>query len=605
MNPELFDFYEQDAVTEAEKLVADGRIFRFRQERTDDGRIRLSGRYADHFNFVDRAQVIVSADGSCVDSSRCDCAGSRSTTSFCCHCAALLLLLEEQEEPAPAVSAAVSFRAYTPAGQSEPETEPAPEEAESAPADAAPMLESAGDPAPAIGDLSYSFVNCQADLYPGDPDPEIPRERFELVFGRNMMAKRLYKKYGRWQGSCYGMVSSSSMFYHPGNNVSVPDFRRSASVPAQLRLSDRNRGLDLTLHSFIEAMHISQMGTAVGLCRNSNLSRSLSERLETLVEKVRSFEATGTAPVMMEVYQNERYQGGHAVLPFRYEKLDRLRSRLHIYDPNIPHLVRFCELRQDRAGNYQSWRFLMADNTEYSSDTGGVISYLAHEVYQGAWDRRGGEPTAALFSTNNEDLSLQDEAGTEVLKISGGKMQSLREDVIPVRVTDGEGSGYARECWVSPGTYRVINEDPDCALCFAFTGEKGEIEVETEAEEAFVTIDDEEEVQKVEFREKCKAFLVRIATFAKEVLLKGTSSALGTIIESLLLNFLRLRGLVLDDVDSFQIDGEDADVTGYLEELEAELEEEPEEEDEELLIANSAAPAPDAPEADDPGEAET
>lgn len=233
----------------------------------------------------------------------------------------------------------------------------------------------------------------------------------------------------------------------------------------------------------------------------------------------------------------------------------------------------------------------MADNTEYSSDTGGVISFLSHEVYQGAWDHRGGEPFSAMFSTNNEDLSLQDESGKEVLKISGGKMRSLREDVIPIRVTDGEGSGYARECWIKPGTYRVINEDPDCELSFAFTGEKSEIEVQTESEEAVVTLDEEEDVQKVQIVEEEKSFLVKLSNFIQEILIRAISATGSALIQNMLGKLL-LRFIAFDDVETFQIDGEDADVREFLEQIA----EENEEEEEELVLSNQR---PDAPAADE------
>ncbi len=609
MNSELFDFYEQDAVTEAEKLVAEGRILRFKKELTADGRIRLSGRYADHFNFVDRAQVIVSADGSCVDSSRCDCSGSRSTTSFCCHCAALLLLLEEQEEPAPAVSAAFRF------DFDDSEARPAPmRTAPARPAESyeagQPLVDAAGEPGPSFEDLHFSFCNCSQDLYPGEDDPQIPLERYQLIFGETPFAKTEYYNQGDWNGNCHGMVAASGMFYHPGNSISVPDFRRGASVPSQLQLGDRNRGLDLTLKAFIEAMQISQSLPSYSQAVNKTLEISLPERLKMLCDKVRNFEATGMAPAIMGLWWDEyspkdkAYNHyGHSVLPFRYQQLDGLRSRLHIYDPNVPDQVRYCELLQDPEGNYQSWRFIMADNTELSSENEAEIEFDSHELYQSVWDKRGDREALTLFSTNNANLTLQDEAGTEVLKISAGRMRSLRDDVIPVRMKGGRG-GYARECWLRPGTYRVINEDPERTLSFAFTGEKTETEVETEAEEAVVTLNEEEKVRKVQIAEEEKPLLVRLTDEDREILLKAVSPAGGAIIENILGKLL-LRFLAREYVESFQIDGEDADVTEFLEELEAELEEEPGEEDEELLIANKAAHAADKPEASDPDGAAT
>lgn len=591
MQQEVYSFFDPEVLREAQTLLDQSRQRSFRKEETPDGRLRLSARYPDRFNFVDRAQLILSADGSCVDSSRCDCTG-RSATSFCLHCAALLLRLE-QEEPS-LVSQSAAGEEKLPVVADEPVEVELP-----------PVGE--GEPGPSIRDLTYSFTNCAAHLYPGVQDPWIPLRTFEMVFGRNLIAARCAARNGRWGGSCFGMVSSSSMFYHPGNNVSVPDYHRGASIPAELKLDDRNRGLNLSLHTFIEAMQVSQLGVSTNALRQRILRTSMAERLRVLCEQVEAFEANGTAPIIMEVYQNDRYDGGHAVLPFRHERIDRLRSRLHIYDPNIPGKVRYCDLRQDRTGNYTSWRFLMSNDFPYSSDTGGVISYLPHEVYQSLWDHRAEPQVTAVFSTSCEDLSVQDEAGNEVLKISDGRMTSLRDDVIPIRATDGDDSAGIRECWLNPGTYRVVNEDPEQELSFTFTGQNGEVEVETDAEEVLCTVDDEQDIQQAEVVKSSKASKLKafLRSTVKQIFIRVTSDV-GT--KLLLLGGKLLLNLILGGtVSCFQVNGQNADVRDYQAdawneteaEKEKETEEDTEEEDEALLCTGKPAD----PEPADPGEA--
>ena len=146
-------------------------------------------------------------------------------------------------------------------------------------------------------------------------------------------------------------------------------------------------------------------------------------------------------------------------------------------------------------------------------------------------------------------------------------------------------------CWIKPGTYRVINEDPDCELSFAFTGEKSEIEVQTESEEAVVTLDEEEDVQKVQIVEEEKSFLVKLSNFIQEILIRAISATGSALIQNMLGKLL-LRFIAFDDVETFQIDGEDADVREFLEQIA----EENEEEEEELMLSNQR---PDAPAADE------
>jgi len=584
MNPNIMKLLSPALLAAGRDLLQQGRQRRFQQEWLENGVLRLSARYSDRFNFVSKARLELSKDMSQVLSASCEDCGNQQ--GLCVHCAALLLHLEEQM---PAVHTEAS--------------EEGAESALPAPLPEIPAAEcgDSGDPRPTIRDLSYSFINCSAHLYPGVSQPEIPFERFVMVFGKTPLTRRLFNQYRRWGGSCFGMVSSTSLFQHPGNNVSVPDYRRGASIPGELQLSDQNRGLHMSLHTFIEAMQIAQMGQPVGLRRMQIMNMPLSQRLKALCEKVEAFEASGTEPVVMEVYQNQRFAGGHAILPFRHERIDSLRSRLHIYDPNVPYQVRYCDLRQDRAGNYQSWRFIMCDNTEYSSANGGVVSYLPHEIYQDAWDHRGAPLLTALFSTSCEDLTLQDEAGVDILKITEGKMTPLREDVIPVRVTDGAPEGdYSMECWIKPGSYRVINDNPSMALHFAFTSQTGEVELETEADEAVVTLDDEQNIQTIQIIGEKKSFWAKLADSVREIAIKATSTARGSVLTSVLGKLL-LRNITFDSVSSFQIDGQEADVRAYLKEK-LQLEEEgASEEENALLYTNRSTKNESAPEEALPG----
>lgn len=244
----------------------------------------------------------------------------------------------------------------------------------------------------------------------------------------------------------------------------------------------------------------------------------------------------------------------------------------------------------------------MCDDSPYSSDNGGVISYLPHEVYQALWDNRADPCVTAVFSTSCEDLSVQDAAGNVVLKISNGKVRTLRDDVIPVRATDGADGTCVLECWMNPGTYLVINEDPDQALSFTFTGQQGEVEVETEAEEVLCTVDDEQDVQEVEVVKAKKGAKLKatLRNIAKQVAIR-TSSDVG----SKLLLFagkLILRLILGSAVDCFLVNGQAADVNDYLEQENEKVQQqeneqaaEPEFEDEELLCTNSAADTDAAP----------
>lgn len=534
----LTEYFDEDVIEAGRKLLADRRRLRLRSERQED-RLALTGRFADVFNFVDQARVLVDPEEEYVISARCDCGQG----SFCAHCAALLLDLESR-----------SPRAETNAARKE--TMTAPEEE--------PLPEKAPEDCLTVEEVGYSFCNSQEDLYPGVARPEFPLERFQLMFGRTLLAKQLHKYYKSWGGSCFGISSSAGLFLHPGNNVSASDFRRRALCPGELSLKDVNRGWGMSLHSFIEAMHVSQTCHEVAAFRNQLFFNTpLSEKLETLVKAVRETEAEGRAPIVMDVWENSRLEGGHSILPFRYEQLDRTHSRLHIYDPNWPGTLRCCELEQDQDGNYIRWRFLMYGTKEYDSSRDGVLSYVPHEIYQSLWDHRAAPEAKALLSTDCDDLTLRDSQGNEVLKLAAGVITPLREDVVPVPVTDGQGSG-GKSVWLNPGSYRVINDAPERQrLSLSYTAREGGLELETEASEAEITLDDRQDVQQVRLPGEEKPFLVRLLNSLNEILVRGVGSAVGTVL-GIALKSLIFGGLTASQVTAFQIDGEDADIAAYL-----------------------------------------
>lgn len=537
----LTEYFDMDVIEAGRKLLGETRRLRVQTDRQAD-RLTLTGRFADSFNFVDRARVVLDAGEEYVISARCDCGQG----SFCAHCAALLLRLQAQE-PEPATSLALE------------EGTTAPEEEN---LEALPGAEP-GDRL-TVDEVGYSFCNSQKDLYPDAAQPEIPLKRFQLMFGSNLFAKQLYKRYKAWGGSCFGMSSSAGLFLHPGNNVSASDFRRRAGCPRELSLKDVNRGWGMTLHSFVEAMHIAQISQQAAAFRNQLFfSTPLPEKLAAVVEAVKHTEATGTAPLVLDVWENSSFDGGHTVFPFRYEQLDQTHSRLHIYDPNWPGTVRYCCLDQDQEGNYISWRFPMFDSLEYNSRQGGVLSYVPHEIYQDLWDHRAAPAAKALLSTDCDDLTLEDSEGNAVLKLAAGTIKALRKDVVPVFVTDGRGSGE-KSVWLNPGSYRVVNDAPERQnLSLSFTTQEGGLELETEASEAEITLDDQQDVQQVKLPGEEKPFLVRLLNTVNEILVRGIGSAVGTVLGTALKSPI-FGGLTTGQVTAFQIDGEDADIAGYL-----------------------------------------
>ena len=560
----LIDLYcGSAAIKDGETLLSANRQRRYERGSDAAGRTVLSAKYSDQFNFVDLARVVISADGTAIDSASCSCPRFNDEKGLCCHCAALLLKYEEADEQ-KLMRAAVDFDL-----EAEPakDGEEAPTEgvASPEPALAAAGAIAGGENVHGIRDFSFRFGNNEKDLYPDELHPELSRESFELIFGKTRKAEKLYANYKKWNGICYGIAAASGMFVAP-NDPAVTDFRADAKRPFDLRLSDRSDKFGLALRTFIETMFVSQMNDYIGAYRwfLSNLPQS--KVLGDLIASVEDFEKSGENPVILELSPSVESNSGHAVFPYRHERLNETESRLHIYDSNYPDEVRYIDLEQDEKGNYISWRFNMQKDVDFTSETGSVLDYVPHEIYQIPWDERAShtdKKPKALFSTPCADLTVQDEDGKDVLKIAAGCIQPLRGDVIPIRVNGAEAAMDRYDCWIDQGAYRVINDDPERELAFELTGDDLGLEVKTEAKEADALIDEENRALKIKMVEN-KPWYVKVLDTAKDFVIRAGASILSGIALDLLRGRLFMSNIKPEEISEFTIDGEPVNVRDHV-----------------------------------------
>ena len=413
-----------------------------------------------------------------------------------------------------------------------------------------------------IGDLTYKFCNSARDLYPFTKNPEIPLERFEMIFGKNQKARSLYNAYGKWGGSCFGIAASSGMFQHEDNDVSLQDYREGAACPRDLSLSDLHRDLSITLHTFIEAAHIIQFDDMC-LYQENRVSRMpLSEKLQLLCDRVDAFGKTGNDPVLMDVFGGS---GGHAVLPYRLEHIDQYKSRLHIYDSNWPNEVRFCDLTKDGSGNYIGWRFPMFSTLVYSSDSGNRITFTSNEDIQAAWENRPADQSGgrAIISTPGNNVAIRNEDGI-IIKIENGDVTILNDSVIPIYPKYGVAQeNPTHSFYLAPGVYQVEILDNEEEISLRFSETEHAIEVVTDASTITIQVCDGENVAAAVINEPEKRFFISLFDAQKEVAIQGISSEQNMRV-SLIKSELKLLGIDAEKVFSLRINNKDAAVRNFI-----------------------------------------
>lgn len=461
-----------------------------------DRTLTVQAKFTDAFNFVDHSRIQLDDAGKKLLQFHCDCPDYRAGQQFCSHCAALKVAFEDDLQGIRSRSLAAV----------EPEVIPEPEKL--------PSKQPTAGSLPCLTDFSYVFCNRAADLYPGIPVPRIPLERYIQVFGNNSLAHFHFARSKAWSGSCYGMVATSSMFQQSNPKTCVQNFSTAASIPGELRLNDHNPIVNMTLHTYIELAHLLQITPQASFETKQYLKDTAC--LENLVKRVEAFQQGKAAPVLMLVFKNPKFEGGHAVLPYLVEHVSATEDRLYIYDPNHPMQIRYAHVEKDALGNCKNWRFQMFDDLVYTSETGGQLSMAPYEVYQDAWENRGQiAPSNALSIAPG--VAVKDAAGNVLLRVTEEGVESFREDVYQLLFVDG-ASDASVALSLPAGAYTFCLEDPrQQELNIYLSGTNLSIQFTTEAREAMLQVEDANRIAACRISQSNSRYAIQILnTFSEQ-----------------------------------------------------------------------------------------
>lgn len=538
MNQKIYlaSYCSRAAMDEAARLHEEERLSHYQEETLEDGSQVLNGKITDSFHFVDHPRVVLHAGA--ITALRCDCPEYRKQRIFCPHCAVLVMeygitdVPPQPEQPAPSEtdSTTAAETDSTTAAVVDSTTAVAVDSTTAAAVDsttAAAVDSTTAAPAetPCLKDFSYAFCNSRSDLYPGIAAPRIPLARYKQVFGNTIRARQIYQMAGSWGGSCFGMVASSTMLYCEDCDIDIKNFSASAKCPSELKLSDFHTTLGMSLHTFVEAVHITQYSNRIGAPRMTNIRNP--KCMATLCARVKAFQEGKGAPVGMAVWENEFWDGGHSVFPYHIESLSPTEDRLHIYDPNHPLEVRYAYFEKDAQGNYVNWRFPMFDQCTYSGDTGGILSFDDYVIYKKTWDSRGSAAICNMM-TLHKGMSVSDISGFPLVHFTQQGLVSQTDDIYPLAVT---GCSVGNAIHIPAGSYLVRNENPDLRLDTQMTGNDLSVSIRSEASEAVITAMDDGEVLYAAISEADKVFCVEFLSMEdgqeKQVRIEGVTTAEG------------------------------------------------------------------------------
>lgn len=322
-------------------------------------------------------------------------------------------------------------------------------------------------------EMTYSFGNYAGAFGYGE-GYKIPLERYAAVYGNMPLADSLYSNADAWGGNCFGMSTTSAMFFQDGNGVSAKDFKSTATKPVDLAVGDRNAAWDLTLRQFIEIMQVAQFHSRISSVRNEN-----RDRMSVMCDAVRAFRETGMDPPLVSIYgtttgeDGKSVQGGHAMLAYDLVEAEGGGYHLKVYDPNYPkNASRFITLDPSNG----SWSYPIDTQLTWSNtDPYGWISFTPYSAFYGVWSGRPGaiaerassradeNQRSALLFLNSDNAEIYDANGNKVAEIKDGELQkNSRQDIFQMVPIDTAGTGTSAgntALYLPPDLYTVKNTD--------------------------------------------------------------------------------------------------------------------------------------------------
>ena len=334
--------------------------------------------------------------------------------------------------------------------------------------------------------LTYSFVNASG-AFGYEEEYKIPLEVYQEIYGKTTKAREFYDYSKKWAGNCFGMAATSIMFNVSANDVDVTDYNKKASDLSECLADDIEKDSGITLTKFIEMLHVVQKDGSVQSCIWKN-----ADNLEGLYEAVEASTQQQGYPVIITIY-NSTTGSGHAVVGY---KLNESKTKLYIYDPNMPHVNRSIALSLNREGKPVSWNYMMNDSEKWGTDSTDDcwISYIPYETFYEVWSNRGSaeESEQNLLRLNTDNAKIYDSEQNLVAEYKNGELQTALDSIYEIMEMDMQQTDSSMHSLYLPtGMYTIENTDnKKKSVTIGMVNVNLGTTITTDAEKVEVAVDD-------------------------------------------------------------------------------------------------------------------
>lgn len=269
---------------------------------------------------------------------------------------------------------------------------------------------------------SYEGFGYKYDPYDYDNCYHTPLARYKYVFDKNY-ANWIFKQVGvyedyngnkhyvPWGGNCFGMSASSS--FNASGKTNIKTFNKKATFTRNLGVKNKSSKLNLTVGQYCEAVQLTQFNWGIQEQYDDHASK-----YNDIVKNVKKVQNGKGLPVVIAVMTGN---SGHALLGYKFKKVDKYTDRIYVYDSNWPEDKNtYITLYKNSSGSYYNFSYESYDK----------ISYFTTATVYNVWSHRGKKSASGLtdqqridFGVDAARATVYDAAGNVYCTINNGEVE--------------------------------------------------------------------------------------------------------------------------------------------------------------------------------------
>lgn len=262
-----------------------------------------------------------------------------------------------------------------------------------------------------VANLKYKFSNSY-EGFGYNYYYRTPYKRYAYIFDKNYADWLYYTNglgYSYWGGNCFGMSSTAA--FNASGKMNLKTFNKSATFNKDLSVKNKSANYKLTVGEYCEAAQLLQFNWDIQEDYDTN-----AYKYSSLATKVKKCQKAKGLPVVIGVLNGN---SGHAILGYKWTKVNKHEDRIYVYDCNYPSKKPYITLYKNSSGKYYSFKY-----EDYTK-----ITYFNTTDVLKIWQNRGKKSASgmssrerAYYGVDAMNAKIYDANGKLYATITNGKV---------------------------------------------------------------------------------------------------------------------------------------------------------------------------------------